>query len=446
MKAFLDRLHNKLGDFWWYSLMLFVACRSTDVLNMFVGLWLVPKYIGPQELGAVMPLTSFANMLALPVSVFATTFTKEVNTLASGGEFGKMKSLIRSVFVFAAAFLIIAICITKLTFPLFLERIRVAEGSLAVLIIAASFIGCVSPIYSGVLQALKRFNAFSLLCIISSPVRFLTMLATMPFRALSGYFVGQAASPAASMILSVFFLRKELSVKAEPYWARPVIKRFMRIFLGVGISSAVGMLLGLVEQTILRQRLPALDSAAYYMVTRFSEIATLISGTLVLTLFPYTAETAERGESTRPFVIKAAIPMASFGILLALVFVFLGKPILTLLPNGDQYSTHALAIPWLIGITTVNSLQSFHINTEISACRFAFLKWWVPVHVISTLLLLAITGYGYFTDYIPASWADFLSIHNITSLSAMLWWMTIQALLKFAFCIADLVRQDPIRR
>ena len=33
MTALLQRLHARLGDFWWYSLMLFVACRAADVWN-----------------------------------------------------------------------------------------------------------------------------------------------------------------------------------------------------------------------------------------------------------------------------------------------------------------------------------------------------------------------------------------------------------------------------
>ena len=43
MKDLLQRLHARLGDFWWYSLMLFLAMRAADGLNVFVGLWLVPK-------------------------------------------------------------------------------------------------------------------------------------------------------------------------------------------------------------------------------------------------------------------------------------------------------------------------------------------------------------------------------------------------------------------
>ena len=30
MRKMMDRLHARMGDFWWYSLMLFCACRAAD--------------------------------------------------------------------------------------------------------------------------------------------------------------------------------------------------------------------------------------------------------------------------------------------------------------------------------------------------------------------------------------------------------------------------------
>ena len=140
----LKRLHARLGDFWWYSLMLFCACRAADLLNAFVGLWLVPKYVGSSELGAVMPLSSFAVFLALPVSIFATAFMKEITVLATHGEYGKMKSLMRGVFICAGAFLILALLTTRFVLPAFLMRIRVAEGSLGILIISTAFVGAIA--------------------------------------------------------------------------------------------------------------------------------------------------------------------------------------------------------------------------------------------------------------------------------------------------------------
>ena len=81
MKRLLDKIHARLGDFWWYTLMIFIAARAADCLNVFVGLWLVPKYVPPSELGAVQPLASLASFFAIPIAVFASTFQQELSSL-----------------------------------------------------------------------------------------------------------------------------------------------------------------------------------------------------------------------------------------------------------------------------------------------------------------------------------------------------------------------------
>jgi O-antigen/teichoic acid export membrane protein len=179
----------------------------------------------------------------------------------------------RGVFAATAVFLFIAIVVARFLLPAFLERIRIVEGSLGLVIIAASFVSAVAPIYSNALQALKKFKAQSIISIVGAPVRLIAMLLAMPFRAITGYFVGQAATPAFSIAASVLALHKELSVKAEPYWNRATVKKFaglLAIFLSWGFVTGF---YGLVESTLIRQRLPDLDSAGYYIATRFSEIA-----------------------------------------------------------------------------------------------------------------------------------------------------------------------------
>ena len=428
-------LHDRLGDFWWYSLMLFCACRAADLLNAFVGLWLVPKYVDPSELGAVMPLGNFAGLLALPVAVFANTFRNEVSSLSLEREFGKLKTLMRTVFIATGVFLAVAIIVAHFTLPMFLERIRIVDGLLGLILIATSFITAVAPIFTNTIQALKKFKANALMNIIGAPLRLLMMLAAMPFRPIAGYFVGQGASPAFNIVASVFSLRKELSVPAEPYWNRDVVRKFSKLLFMFLISGAAGSLCTVVESTVLRQRLPDLDSAGYYMATRFSDISSFLYNTLVFTLFPFTAAIAAEGRDTRPLILKAAAATIGFSTLVALPFFFFGDTILSLLPHGEQYSAYWWAIPWQIGVSTLGALIGLYVTAEISANRFRFMLWMVPLDALYPVLLLAVTGHGYFTGVIPASCTDFLATHNIGSLDTMLWWMTGFNALKVIGCL-----------
>ena len=441
MKALLNRLHAKLGDFWWYSLMLFCAMRAADCLNVFVGLWLVPKYVGPSELGAVMPLTQFANFLAIPIAVFASTFRNELTSLAVKGKFGQLKTLMRGVFIATAIFLFLAIVICRFVLPAYLERIRVAEGSLGIVILISSFFGTVSPIYSNALQSLKKFKANSLISLIGAPVRLLTMIVTMPLRALTGYFVGQTAPSAFGIVGSVIALRKELSVPAEPYWNREIVRRFGHLILIFGIGAVAGGISSLVETTILRQRLPEMDSAAYYMVTRFSDIASFLASSLGFTLFPFSAELAAKGKDTRPLIVKASLAVFVTNAALAAFFWIFGERIISFLPHGREYAAFWWAIPWIIAITSINLFTSFYSTGEVAAFRFGYLKWMIPLTLAYPASLLFVTGYGYFTSYLPASWTNFLAAHNIVSLSAVLWWMTGIAVLKALCCALAMLRQ-----
>ena len=437
MKNLLSKLHTQLGDFWWYSLMLFCASRAADCLNVFVGLWLVPKYVEPSELGAVMPLANFASFLALPAAVFASTFRQELSGLATTRQFGKMKTLMRSVFIAAAIFLFLAIVISHFILPHFLTRIRIAEGSLGMLIIIYSFINTIAPIFQNALQSLKKFKATTVISLLGAPIRFIAMIATMPLRALSGYFVGQTSTPTFTIVTAVVALRKELSVKAEPYWTKPAIKKFSKLFLIFGISGITGGFAALIESTILRQRIPEIESAAYYMTTRFSDIASFVCATLSFTIFPFAARLAAQGKSTNTLVVKSTIAILISNAAIATFFWFCGSPILKVLPNGAQYADYWWAIELVILQGTLAQFAILYTTAEVSANRFRYLWWSVPLSVLYPATLLFITGYGYFSNYLPSSMSTFLNQHNITSLATILWWSIGYHFIRMALCIID---------
>ena len=124
----------------------------------------------------------------------------------------------------------------------------------------------------------------------------------------------------------------------------------------------------------------------------------------------------------------------AFSLVVAIPFVFFGQSILSFLPHGDEYAAYWWAIPWLVALTAINSLMGLYTTAQISANRFGYLKWCVPLDIAYPVLLLVVTGHGYFAGLIPAAWTDFLSRHNVYSLSTMLWWMTANCVVKMLFC------------
>ena len=398
------------------ALLLFIALRAGDVVSIAAGMWFVPKYVAPEDIGAVLPVTSFATFLSLPVFAFAMTVMKESACLAADGKRGRVKSLLSGVFVAVAALLAVVLAVSVLVVPLFLKAMRVPDASVGFLVVAAAFLGCVAPVYTDALQSLKRFRALAVVEVCGSVVRFLVMLAVMPFRALAGYFAGQAALPAFRIAGSVVALRRDLSVPAEPYWNRESVRRITLAFLAVLAYQVAPMAASLVEQSVLRTEFSAADSAGYYMVSRFSDFLHYLTFPLLLVMFPYTASAAQRGGSTRPFVLKCSAVAMAAAAAMATAYAMFGKEFLSLMPHGEDYASYAHLMPWLVVITALTACQVFYANAEVSAGRFGFLSWLVPLHVVYPALL-------------------YLAAHSglVPSIEWLIAWFGVASILRFAF-------------
>jgi len=395
---------------------LFLALRAGDLVSAAAGLWFVPRYVAAEDIGAVLPVTSFATFLSLPVFAFAMTVMKESAALAAGGERGKIKNLLRGVFAAVAAMLAAVLAAAVLAAPRFFAAMRVDDASAGVLVVAAAFLGCVAPVYTDALQSLKRFRALGVLEVGGAVFRFLTMLAVMPFKALAGYFAGQAALPLFRIAGSVIALRRDLAVPAEPFWDRPAIRRIALSFFAILAYQAFPMAASLVEQSVLRTALPPVDSAGYYMATRFSDLLYYLTFPLLLVMFPFTAAAAHGKRSVSPYVLKCSAVALAGAAVLAAVYAFSGARLMALLPNGAEYAGYARLMPCLVLIAALTSCQVFYANAEVSAGRFGFLWWLVPLHAIYPAVLYFAAKLGY-----------------ASSLDAMIVFFAAASVLRFAF-------------
>ena len=389
-----ERRKPDQGGFLRHSLMMFLALRAGDAVSLAAGMWFVPRYVSPEDIGAVLPVTSFATFLSLPVFALAMAVMRESAVLYANGDRGRVKSLLRGVFVAAAAALALVLCVAAVAVPRYLGLMRVSDASVGFLVVAAAFLGCIAPVYTDALQSLKRFRSLAVVEVAGSFVRFATMLVAMPVRALAGYFAGQAALPAFRILGSVVALRRDLSVGAEPYWNRESTRRLALAFVAILAYQGVPMAASLVEQTVLRTSLFA-DSAGYYMASRYSDFLSYLTFPLLLVMFPYTATAAARQGSTRPFVLKCSAVTLVAAAAMSAAYALFGTRLLALMPHGEDYAAYASYMPALTIAGAMTTCQVFYTNAEVSAGRFGFLLWLVPLHVVYPVALAAAAKHGY---------------------------------------------------
>ena len=391
---FWQKLHLKLGDLWWYTILLFLAQRFVDVINLFVGLWLVPKYVPQDELGAVMPLTQVVSFLGLPLSIVAIPFMKFLGVFAERGEPGKVKALLRDVFVGSGIMVFATLLLAWLVLPFVFDRMRVAVGSLGVLVVLVTILGSVSVIFQNAAQGLKLFSSVVWFSALGAPFRLLLTVIAMPFRALSGCFVGQMGSPTVTIVGSIWALRHHLrpAVKAESYWKEdgPAILRYT---WPIALNVLATVMFASLDQLIIRHRLPAFDSAGYYVVSRFAEISNYIGSAFVVFLFPLVAGTSGRARDARRALSHSVLGTYLGGGGVALLLLIGGHWLLGLTETWRVYQSLSFDM-FLVSIYNVLAVANLCFMTyEMALGRFRFLWCLVPLYTAKAVLLFTLTGY-----------------------------------------------------
>ena len=427
-----DKLHARLGDLWWYSLMIFVACRSGDAIQAFIGLWLVPKYVGTEELGAVLPLQQLSGLFTVPLAVLATVFAKYVNVYATRGEFGKVRSFIRDVFRVSVALFAVCIGAAYLIVPHFYARLNIASGLLTALILAAGFAGNVASLFTSALQGLKMFKTITVQNLVSAPVRLVTLLVAMPVRALSGYVLGQATPPAACSLLAFGSLRRRLAPHpCDPSWRRD-LPEILRYLAPVAVYTVLSAILASICTTVYRQRLPEVESAAHYVLTRFAETVSYVGASMMFVLFPLSAEAHERGRETPAALRRTVWATLVVTAAAALLFWGLGGRLLALSPVWRAYAAYADLLPPLAVIMGASVVITATVTYEMACRRFGAAALVLAANAVWAALLVGLAGIGFFRGVLPDAAVSFVESLRVNRLAVFTWASLVSAFLQLA--------------
>lgn len=403
--SFFDSIRRRIGDLWWYTILLFCVQRLGDVINMFVGLWLVPRYVPMEELGAVLPLTYIVGFIGLPLGIIAVPFMKFLNVYAERGELGKVKALLRDGFLWTGALALLSFVLAYFVLPLVFTRMRVAAGSLGLLIVGLSVLGSISVIFSNAVQGLKMYSTTVWFSAITAPLRLVLMVVFMPFRPLSGYLVGQAAAPGVSVVGAIWVLRKKLgrAVKSVPYWHEDG-SAMIRYAIPVLIGSVTSAITIAVDQLVIRHRLSDFDSAGYYMISRFADIGSYFGSVFIVFLFPMVASRMKRDAASLNALKHSIFGTLASGCVTCVLLWIFGDWLLGLQAHWQPYAVFAPHMALLAAVNVVTLTCGCLVTYETAQGRFRYLWYLVPMSLGRSLGLYALLGYGFFEGMLPAAW------------------------------------------
>jgi O-antigen/teichoic acid export membrane protein len=423
--AYLATIKNnikfRLGELWWYTIIMLMIQQLGSVINAFIGLWLVPKYVPQTELGAVLPLAQVGSVLGLPLAILLIPFGKFLNVYAARGEFGKVKSLLRDVFLLAAVVGIGIAVVAQYLMPLVYERMRVQSGMLTWLIVLTGLTSTLAPLFYQALQALKKFKQISIVGLLSAPVRLIVLLVTLPIRGLSGYFAGQLIADGFGIIFSLVSLRELFSrkVPSMPYlhhW-----KEIVQYTLPIAVLLSVSRLQGMAECFVIRHRLPDVESAAYYFITRFAEIPICLWAAVSIVFFPVISERHETGEKSYSLLKQSMFFVFIGGGLITLALCLVTPLMFAAVPAWVQYVPYAPLMGIASATSVVRATFACFVAYEMACRRFGFVLYAIFFYILETVVLYGVSGITYFDNWLPAFVVSEIESANLMRLSVVVW-------------------------
>ena len=184
----------------------------------------------------------------------------------------------------------------------------------------------------------------------------------------------------------------------------------------VTVNTGVATISGALMAMLVRQRLPEVESAAFYMLSRFSEVASYAALTASFLIFPFAAEAATKGTAMRGTLAKAAVVSFGFGLICALGFAVLGGPVMKLIPLWSDYAKYVPDLVLMAVSSAVGGVILILTNNEIAAGRFKYLWFQIPLTLITMSFFTSFMGPQFFNGILPAEIVEWMASLRIDSL------------------------------
>jgi len=379
---------EKLPDLWWYSLVMFCFSRIGDVIGLVIGIFIVPEFIDQKQLGAIFPLLFLASFAAMPMNVTVNTAIKFITKFHQEDELGKAKKLIFDLVVWVLILSLFVIAAMLIWLDSIKEMIGVGDNVLFFTIMAITICYCWLPLVKALAQGLGLFKNLILATTLSPLARFVVVVCSIGPLGIIGYFWGTLAS----FLVMIGYLGRKVficfprHVQAQSYRRhRPDMFAY---FLPAGVAAVIFQTQLFLEPLTIRSKLSEVDSAGYYMAAVFGITPNYIAPAILTFLFPLVARLHSKSKDTRSIHYQSLLFSLTFGLLLTVLFFFIGEPLLNLRAAWSEYSDYGKYIWRIALLCTINNTIAVHVAHETAKAQFRFLFYCFPVVAAEMLALL----------------------------------------------------------
>jgi len=103
------------------------------------------------------------------------------------------------------------------------------------------------------------------------------------------------------------------------------------------------------------------------------------------------------------------------------------------------YQPYAYLVVWMAMTNVFRVAFTCFSSHEMACRRFGFIRYAVPLSVLESVVLVSLTGYGFFTPYLPKSWVDWMGSLRAARLEFIVGVMLVSSFVVFIAILIHMV-------
>lgn len=394
------RVRSRLGELWWYTTLGFLLSRMGDVINVFIGMWLVLKLLPGAELGALQPVMNVGLIYTIPLAILLLPVPKYISLFAAKGQLGQARALLRDAVrlsLVAGIGMLVAILWSG---DAILLRLRVGDRRMLWIIAGFAAMSALTPILSSAQQALKRFDSMMWAGFLSPYLRLAGMLVLLPTLGSLGYLLTQLGLVVFTAGAAGVALLRAVQQMPPAVSYRPWLRDMAFYAFPLALAMVVNRVQTPVEAVVFRHRLPNEASAAYLVMTMFGAIPSYIGSAVMPFLWVHASERHEKGQETQSVLLQSL----KFNFLVggaAAIVTGIAAPWVFRMPGPWRpHASYAFYIWPICALNLVRTGIGVFASHEAACRRFGYMWYLIPLSLVCTAALWILPAWHVMRPYL----------------------------------------------
>lgn len=318
------------------SLFVFSVSMLANVLAYLYQI-AMGNLMSTSDYGTINALLSLSLLLSIPSGMITSLAVNMSTRYHTEGQAQKLAAFVRKLAKYSVIFAVAISAIGALLSGVISKVLQIDNYGYIIAAVLIAAVSCVTTVFTGTLQGLQRFGAYSFYSVVSMLLRLILgiVFAVIGWRVVGGLGALLLAA-VGSLLYAMFMLRDIWLTPAKEKVALDKAESKRYLFQSFWFQLYL-LLMSNGDVLIIKAFAPSAEAVGVYSSgSVIGKIALYISNALVIVLFPLVAEKTSQGKSTIALFKKSVALGGGTALLCSAGILLLGKPMIPLL-FGERY-------------------------------------------------------------------------------------------------------------